>query len=1096
MCRMHLTLLALRINTMYADLYVNVQLEQQHDGSQVRRKALEQLCPAAFQRHFDGVSLVEDNPRISSKKAQYDHSSYIPQDVGQYGHLARKHPLLDENSESYKPDFVKRAISRPMSLAVHKDTVVVTCAAFCPSGLKMAVTTSEGCLKMFDLKRPKAKQMCWTYAHDHMALALAWVPDGSALITGGADWTVSMWAGEDLSFLGSEIRHLGYVRCVATSYDGKWAASGSSDLTINLYSTTPFKYEDIKLEGHVSWIRWLHFSHDNNRLISGSDDQTIVIWNLTSQSQMQTLRAHAHTVSAGASLPNNKLFTASFDENVLLWSQDTGLLGYLKVFVAEAFDLPRGDILSGIMSNQRFAKVELGKGQQVETKFKSGRSPQWYEEFDLDIWNVDERVNIEIYDWDKDEQHRFLGSIGVPIEELVYADDGITDREYDLLDEEGLPSKSSISLRFTFRHVRCIGELTVKVEKARNLPRMDTFGLADPFAAVTCGKGTRHKTKVVSNNLNPVWNDEFIFNVEESARELKLVLYDWSFTKEEDFMGQVLIPTSDLEATPMRDEWFKLKDIDGVNEAKGEIKLKIQFIPESQRDTLAIRFRRNPASWPVGEKSDYNHFAPVGQIKFLGRTLLRGKCKHCNQRRHNHTKNLRCDLGTGNYFHSLCINTAGTLMAIGTGDGRIRISNVLTGQQMACWTAHAGPVLGLQFAYGDDRLVSWGSDVMSVNRKDYSHGSYLPLDASQRDKGKRNCVELWFVASAIKALDIWRKQFSGDNENDEIQSPEGNDEDEDLDLDFSLDDDDSDDETLTDEEKEERKKKKEARLAQQALGQGKRRGKGGQHGALPGARVGYVPVYYPPPVLPDGSAARSCLKGRGRTTVLKTSLVWGENAPIHNYPPEHPTEEGGDSEDEDNPKKRTQADALSAQEKRRQAEEKRRERAKARQEAKDAELFGRPGRSAVSRTSSNESSPSESPDRSVSPDRLSSPSRLARTISPSASYSDLESPEAVKPYGHQKGGKKTDQEMAVVGTLESVAKSLAKDSDDPTKTSDKPKKPHKTKKSTPESSPTKPVDSPTSASGPKSVKSERSPTEGQKSKAKKAPKHDEKGKEK
>ena len=62
---------------MYADLYVNVQLEQQHDGSQVRRKALEQLCPAAFQRHFDGVSLVEDNPRISSKKAQYDLRAHL-----------------------------------------------------------------------------------------------------------------------------------------------------------------------------------------------------------------------------------------------------------------------------------------------------------------------------------------------------------------------------------------------------------------------------------------------------------------------------------------------------------------------------------------------------------------------------------------------------------------------------------------------------------------------------------------------------------------------------------------------------------------------------------------------------------------------------------------------------------------------------------------------------------------------------------------------------------------------------------------------------------------------------------------------------------
>ena len=116
-------------------------------------------------------------------------------------------------------------------------------------------------------------------------------------------------------------------------------------------------------------------------------------------------------------------------------------------------------------------------------------------------------------------------------------------------------------------------------------------------------------------------------------------------------------------------------------------------------------------------------------------------------------------------------------MAIGTGDGRIRISSIASGQQIACWTAHAGPVRGLQFAHGDDRLLSWGPDVTSVNRKDYFHGSYFPADASSRDGGKRNCVEIWYIASMIKALELWRKQFSGDDGDAELQSPEEQDDD-------------------------------------------------------------------------------------------------------------------------------------------------------------------------------------------------------------------------------------------------------------------------------------------------------------------------------
>ena len=840
------------------------------------------------------------------------------------------------------------------------------------------MTTSEGCLRVYDLRRPKAKQLCYTFAHDHMALCLAWLPDASAIVTGGADWTVSMWSGEDLSFLGSEMRHLGYVRCVAASYDCKRVASGSSDLCINVFSCAPFKYEEIKLEGHTSWIRWLHFSHDDNRLISGGDDQSIIIWSMVTQNQMQTLRAHSHTVAAGFSLPNNKLFTAGYDENLLLWSQDTGLLGYLKVFVAEAFDLPRGDILSGTMSNQRFAKIELGKGQQAETKLKSGRSPQWYEEFDLDVWNVDERVNVEIYDWDKDEQHRFLGNVFVPLEELVYADDGITDREFDLMDEEGNPSKSLVSLRFTFRQVKCTGELTVKVEKARNLPRMDTFGLADPFAAVTCGKGTRHKTKVKKNNLNPVWNEEFIFNVEESARELKLVLYDWSFTKEEDFIGQIVISTSDIEKTNNRDEWFKLKALNGTDDAKGEIKLTIRFIPEHERDSTAIRFRRNPASWPVGEKSDFNHYAPVGQIMFFNRTLLRGKCKHCNQRRYKHAKNLRCDLGTGNYFHSLAIDKAQNLMACGTGDGRIRVSFVSTGQQVACWTAHAGPVLGLQFADGDERLLSWGCDSKSVNTKDFSNGSYMPTDASSRDKGKRTCVEIWYVGSMMRAIDIYRKKNLGMDIDDEEEQVAEDDDDSDEDISYNLDDDDDDDDTLTPEEKEERKKEREKMLAKTALG----RRKGRQNGVMPGARVGYTPIYYPPPVLISGNETRSCLKGRGRIDAMRAGLTWGEDIPMHYYPPENPETDEEDSEsDEDTevrirkpkPPLATKGELAekenSAAEKKRIVEEKRRERSKARQDAKDMVLFGKP--LPVARTGSNGSASSPPKSGNVSPERTS-----------------------------------------------------------------------------------------------------------------------------
>jgi len=660
-------------------------------------------------------------------------------------------------------------------------------------------------------------------------------------------------------------------------------------------------------------VRWCHFSPDSKRLISGGDDQTTIIWDITSGQALQTLRAHAHTVSAGYSFPNNRLFTAGFDENVLMWTLDTGLIGYLKVFVVEAFDLPQGDFLSGAMSNQRFVRIELGKGQQEQTDNKKGAQPGWFEEFNFSVWNLDESVCIQVFDWDKDEAHRFLGEAWIPLEDLAYAEEGVTDREFELISAEGGKGKACISLRFTFREVQCIGEVTVLVEKARNLPRMDTFGLADPFCAVNVGKSERHKTKVVKNNLNPEWNEEFVYNVEEGARDLKLVLYDWSITKAEEFIGQVSFPIDELLKNPFRDEWFKLKTIDGAAEAKGEIKVKIKFLSEQERDKGAIRYRRNPTTWPASVREDFSYYAPVGQVKIFGRVIMRGVCKHCKKHRNRHSNNLRCDLGLGNYVHSIDVSCDGHLIAWGTGDGRIRVASVISSEQLACWTAHAGPVLGLRFSPEDDRLLSWGVDFKDAETSDFFFGSYIPKDNASA-QGRPYVVEIWYVGSMLASIQMGRQRrglASNIAEEEEQEEKEDEDEeDEEEEQNFE----DEDEETATSPDpstpnspKGEKSEKKKAGGKDNMIEQMPRRKKGRRR--LPGAKVGYTPVYYDPPKLDTGVAVRSCLKGRGRTavhgTLLRGGLVWSAGSlatpaenPIFYYPAADYGEEGESEKEE------------------------------------------------------------------------------------------------------------------------------------------------------------------------------------------------------
>ncbi|PAA82420.1 hypothetical protein BOX15_Mlig000471g3 [Macrostomum lignano] len=57
-----------------------------------------------------------------------------------------------------------------------------------------------------------------------------------------------------------------------------------------------------------------------------------------------------------------------------------------------------------------------------------------------------------------------------------------------------------------------MSKLIVTVDSASNLPNVDTFGASDPYCIVEI-KGLKSKTKVIDNDLNPVWKEKFEFDV-------------------------------------------------------------------------------------------------------------------------------------------------------------------------------------------------------------------------------------------------------------------------------------------------------------------------------------------------------------------------------------------------------------------------------------------------------------------------------------------------------------------------------------------------------------------------------------------------------
>jgi len=125
--------------------------------------------------------------------------------------------------------------------------------------------------------------------------------------------------------------------------------------------------------------------------------------------------------------------------------------------------------------------------------------------------------------------------------------------------------------------------LEVEVCRARNLKRMDMGGLgkSDPFCVVEQGK-VSHYTRVIDNNLFPIWNESFSFQVKNENRDLILTMFDKD-TGGADVMGEVRFKLTDLVPFEVDKQWHplrKAKLMKRTEKVKGDIQLAIRYSPQ------------------------------------------------------------------------------------------------------------------------------------------------------------------------------------------------------------------------------------------------------------------------------------------------------------------------------------------------------------------------------------------------------------------------------------------------------------------------------------------------------------------------------------
>ncbi|KAM9825233.1 synaptotagmin-7b isoform 3-T3 [Syngnathus typhle] len=152
--------------------------------------------------------------------------------------------------------------------------------------------------------------------------------------------------------------------------------------------------------------------------------------------------------------------------------------------------------------------------------------------------------------------------------------------------------------------------LTVKILKGQELPAKDFSGTSDPFVKLYLLPDKKHKleTKVKRKNLNPHWNETFLFEgfpfEKVVQRTLYLQVLDYDRFSRNDPIGEVSIPLNKLDLANMQTFWKELKPCSDGSGSRGDLLVSLCYNPTANTITVSIVKARNLKAMDIGGTSD------------------------------------------------------------------------------------------------------------------------------------------------------------------------------------------------------------------------------------------------------------------------------------------------------------------------------------------------------------------------------------------------------------------------------------------------------------------------------------------------------------
>jgi len=124
--------------------------------------------------------------------------------------------------------------------------------------------------------------------------------------------------------------------------DGKLLCVGTSEGQVKIFDVTTKTMLRV-LRGHTTAVHQCEFTPDNLHVASFSDDKSVGIWDIPTESQIDSLSGHTDYVRCGATANGSSdlLVSGSYDQTVLLWDRRSRTEPVIKI----KHDAPVEDVL-------------------------------------------------------------------------------------------------------------------------------------------------------------------------------------------------------------------------------------------------------------------------------------------------------------------------------------------------------------------------------------------------------------------------------------------------------------------------------------------------------------------------------------------------------------------------------------------------------------------------------------------------------------------------------------------------------------------------------------------------------------------------------